>query len=249
MSKSEKYEKLAQEIYQELIKLEGYQDVRVHHDSVLVGKSSAPHQIDVHWEIIIGCVKHITCIECKDWKARVKKEHIASFSEILKDIGAKGIYITKTGYQKSAKTLADYNNIRLVLVEDIEDKHGTILRIGSPVYRDLNIDFCENVDNIVSQLNLSYDTPIYDENRNVDCLFYDLLGVHYENGYNKIEYENKYLCFNNKMIGINFIEYMFDKGVCIELKSQNYFAKAIVKDFQDNKEFYFNMDNTISFKS
>jgi hypothetical protein len=111
------YEKLVAEIHQAMLDHDGFENLRVEHNVVIIGRSGAKHQIDVFWEFKAAGVIYRTCVECKNYQSAVKKSHVASFATILDDIGnANGIIATTSSYQQGAKLLAKDKNIRLVLV-------------------------------------------------------------------------------------------------------------------------------------
>ncbi len=127
------YEKLVAEILQGMLEFDGLENLRVEHDVTITGKSGASHQIDVFWEFKAAGTIYRTCVECKRYKSSVKKSHVASFAEVLRDIGnANGIIATTNSFQKSAKLLAKENNIRLVLVNHlIKTIHLSVIPIMS----------------------------------------------------------------------------------------------------------------------
>lgn len=113
MNNGIEYEKLTQEIYQELLKKDGL-TTDVKHDVKIQGKSTI-HRIDIYWEYTIAGVKHKVAIECKNYNKRISKNIIASFHSILSDIGnTNGIIVTKIGFQKGAKNFADFYGINLI---------------------------------------------------------------------------------------------------------------------------------------
>ena len=114
------YEKLVAEILQGMLEFDGFENLRVEHDVTITGKSGATHQVDAFWEFKAAGTTYRTCVECKNYKSAVKKSHVASFAEVLRDIGnANGIIATTNSFQKGAKLLAKENNIRLVLVNHL----------------------------------------------------------------------------------------------------------------------------------
>ena len=50
MNDNIEYEKLTQEIYNEILKNLYVKNIEVRHDEKLTGKSGQKHQIDVYWE-------------------------------------------------------------------------------------------------------------------------------------------------------------------------------------------------------
>ena len=108
------YEKLIQEIYTQILKQEDARNVDVKQNIIIKGKT-AEHQIDVYWEFEIAGVTYKTIVQAKDWNTTVKQSDIFSFATVLQDIPGqpRGIYITRTGYQKGAKEFAEAHGIIL----------------------------------------------------------------------------------------------------------------------------------------
>lgn len=115
------YEKLTQRLYQKLVNAEMCQGVQ--HD-VMVQGTRGTHQIDVMFEFIHAGISHRTIIQCKDWKSRVKQEHILSFASILDDIPGqpRGIFVARSGFQKGARQIAESRGIQLYELREPRDK-------------------------------------------------------------------------------------------------------------------------------
>ncbi|SFP11469.1 restriction endonuclease [Pseudomonas borbori] len=108
------YEKLAKEVYDEILQAEGFDTIEVKHNTNIEGKSGQKHQIDVFWEFSIAGMTHRVAVECKNYTSPVSVGKIRDFSAALDDIGnIQGIFITKTGYQAGAKKFANYKGIEL----------------------------------------------------------------------------------------------------------------------------------------
>lgn len=113
MKKGLEYEKLTQEIYQDLLKKDGL-TIEVQHNVNIKGKSTN-HQIDIYWEYQFGGVKHQVAIECKNYNKKISKGIISSFYGVLSDIGnINGIIVTTVGFQKGAKEFAEFYGINLI---------------------------------------------------------------------------------------------------------------------------------------
>ena len=116
------YELLTQRIYQQLLDYQndGYRKIEVQHDVQILGKTGVEHQIDIYWEFELAGVLYITIIEVKDWKTKVKKEHIMGFKEKLNDIAAFpcGIFVSKSGFQGGAIEYACVHGIKLVTIDE-----------------------------------------------------------------------------------------------------------------------------------
>lgn len=108
------YEKLIQQIFDAIINEKSVETVDVQHDVIVKGKST-DHQIDVYWQFKVGDIDYTTIVQAKDWDSTVNQGELLKFAEILKDIPGqpRGIFITKTGYQKGAFDVAKANGILL----------------------------------------------------------------------------------------------------------------------------------------
>lgn len=117
MNQNIEYEKLAQEIYQELSKSQDINTINVEHNVKIAGRSGQKHQIDVCWRYEKNSVKHTVVIECKNYNSEVSIGKVRDFWGVLSDLtdltNVSGIMVTKVGYQKGAKKYADYYGINL----------------------------------------------------------------------------------------------------------------------------------------
>lgn len=75
---------------------------------------TTPHEIDVWWvfRLLNGATRAVA-FQCRDWRNRIKQEHLYAFKAILEDIPGSphGVYVTRTGYQKGARTVASVHGI------------------------------------------------------------------------------------------------------------------------------------------
>ena len=107
MNPNKEYEKLTQEIYQELVNNDVLKPTKVLHNVKIKGKSGQEHQIDVYWEYEIAGSKHKVAIECKNYDKTVAIGKVRDFNGVLSDLNnVAGIMVTKVGYQKGAKKYA-----------------------------------------------------------------------------------------------------------------------------------------------
>lgn len=135
MNKGIEYEKLTQEIYQDLLKKEGL-TTEVKHNIKIQGKSTN-HQIDIYWEYTIAGVNHKVAIECKNYNKKISKGIISSFHGVLTDIGnTNGIIVTKVGFQKGAKEFAEFYGINLIELREpkADDWKGRIRILETEVH-------------------------------------------------------------------------------------------------------------------
>jgi len=80
------------------------------------------HDLDVAVRSKAAGIDQLWVIECKRWKARVNKAHVATLAEIVKDVGAdRGILLSESGFQAGAIRMARLTNITLSSVPDLEE--------------------------------------------------------------------------------------------------------------------------------
>ncbi len=114
MNSSVEYERLTQEIYQQLVNLDVVRSTAVKQNVKLEGRSGHKHQIDVYWEYEIAGNKHKVAIECKNYNSLVPIGKVRDFKGVLDDLnGVNGIMVTKVGYQEGAKKYAQEYGIAL----------------------------------------------------------------------------------------------------------------------------------------
>lgn len=200
MKKGTEYEKLAQHVYNQIINRDSVMNIRVQHDVTLKGKTTE-HQIDVYWEFSLGGFTCKTVIQAKDWKNRVPQVEMLAFKAILDDLPSrtKGVFVTKTGYQKGAIDVATSNGISIhILRKPLEnDWEGRVKDLEMhmnylfPVYENLSIDVDGkwlisngiNPEDIAKKIAVSGDTIIYDgENNEVAQLSEIILSLCKKNG-------------------------------------------------------------------
>ena len=119
------YEVLVKEIFEQILKynLANLKTLKIEHDVYIKGNLGT-HQIDVYWEFEFNGIKYKTVVQAKDWNSNVPQEKILAFNQILQDIPGqpRGIFITKTGYQKGAREIAEKLNIVLYELRKPTDK-------------------------------------------------------------------------------------------------------------------------------
>lgn len=126
------YEQLTQSIYQAILQNEANNNIEVEHNVPITGRSGVAHQIDVLWRFKQAGVEHTVLIECKNYATNLTLEKVRNFFGVLHDIGnARGLIVTKTGYQSGAAKFAKYYGIDLkVLRKPTEhDWHGRVKNI------------------------------------------------------------------------------------------------------------------------
>ena len=163
------YEQVVQKVFQSILDQKFVKNITVQHDVTLQGKSTT-HQIDVYWEFSDGISTYATIVQAKDYSSNVSQDKLLTFKGVIDDLPnhPKGIFVTKTGYQRGAKAYAEANGILLYELRQPTDKdwEGYIrdisikLTMFSPNVSDLKIwiDYKwlnENYKNIPKRIQMS----------------------------------------------------------------------------------------------
>lgn len=124
------YEKLAQEIYQELINANDLNTIDIQHNIKLTGKSGQKRQIDVYWEYKEASIDRKFVIECKNYNRKITLDKVDAFYSAISDLDdVKGIMVTKTGYQSGAKKVAESYGITLIELRYPNEEEGKVGKI------------------------------------------------------------------------------------------------------------------------
>ena len=80
----------------------------------------AKHKVDV-WVVFKSFgLENIWAIECKNWKARVPKEKVLAFKELIQDVGAHhGIIMSESGFQAGAINATKSTSISLMSLNEL----------------------------------------------------------------------------------------------------------------------------------
>ncbi|MDC0673627.1 restriction endonuclease [Nannocystis radixulma] len=115
-AKSVEYERLVRAIYGALLQQDSVQNIEVLHNTRLVGKSGATHQIDVMWRFSQAGLAHTVVVECKDCGRPREKSEIAEFKGVLDDLHGRprGIFVSRSGFQDGALKFAAHHDIELM---------------------------------------------------------------------------------------------------------------------------------------
>ena len=117
------YEAITKYIYETLGKEHGVKIEAYGSNCKVKGKSGVSHQIDVLTNHSDGIHIYKTAIECKYWKDKVNKDIVMKVYQIIEDTGIdKGIIVSKSGFTPDALSFAEYRNIGLVELREIEKK-------------------------------------------------------------------------------------------------------------------------------
>lgn len=239
------YEIFTQFLHKHLLERDGFKNVDVQHNVTLKGKSGARHQIDVAWSTRIANVTQLFCVECKQWKSRVKKEHISSFLGKLADIGnARGIYVTTAGYQRGAVLLAEQYGVTLITANYEPRILPATLTIGFPQYYDRSITFEKELTN--QQLEMLADSFEGNEPQIIDSLegsvgsLSDLLNRydHDRDGRHDQRPENCFIRSPWGLLKIVEISYDFEANIHPEatLHGEYEVAEVVARYISENQE-------------
>lgn len=261
-NENKEYELLVARILQGMLKYDGFENLCVDHDVTLIGKSGATHQIDVFWEFKAAGTVYRTCVECKNYNSAVKKLHVAAFSATLSDIGnANGIIATTSSFQKGAKLLAEQNNVRLVLVNNLLKTIHITMHPRLANYSNFGVNFNQDsvrealIRNSLQEFTIEWsstgENPLFDANGNSVETFNTILKKHPKtNGRNRIDGVNLY--FDIEKLGLVLIDSIeFDVShVNLPLmesiiESPNS-AMAVIEDIVDENKHYLHDDGSVN---
>ena len=107
-------------------------DVNV--DEHVIG-ARGEHDVDVVVRASQAGIEQTWIVECKLWRRRVNKLHVAALANIVQDVGAdRGILLSETGFQPGAVRLASFSNITLTSLTELTEAcciHlGTVVEAG-----------------------------------------------------------------------------------------------------------------------
>lgn len=144
------YEKLAKIIYEDILTLEGVENINVQHNVKVKGESGVDHQIDVFWEYRYAGITHKVLIECKHYGHSVGLIHVRNMHGLLIDIpNSSGILVTTIGFQSGAQEYANFYGMTLKIIRKPKgsDWDGSIqivnieMRISQNRYTDFKLEF------------------------------------------------------------------------------------------------------------
>jgi len=88
--------------------------------NVTIEGARGRHDVDVEVRGERAGQQLLWIVECKRWKTRVSKLHVAALIGIVQDVGAdRGILLSEFGFQSGAVTLATRSNIRLTSLAEL----------------------------------------------------------------------------------------------------------------------------------
>jgi hypothetical protein len=108
------YEILTQAVFDAILNTGEVKTIDVKRNVTLQGKETT-HQIDLCWTFQVGGINYYTVVQTKNWAFPVKKGQLLQFKSVLADLPnqPRGIFVTRTGYQKGALEVAEANGILL----------------------------------------------------------------------------------------------------------------------------------------
>lgn len=119
MNNGKELEKHVQEVYSFLLNMKD-EGIVVGHNVQIVDKFGRPHQVDVFYQFEKAGVIHKVAIECKDHKRPICNNRVAAFYGKLQNAGdIRKVMISRFGYQKLAKEIAEDNDVLLLTIDDL----------------------------------------------------------------------------------------------------------------------------------
>jgi hypothetical protein len=112
-------EKHVQQVYSALLNMKD-EGIIVGQDVQIVDKFGRSHQVDVYYQFEKAGITHKVAIECKDHGRPVDNGQVAKFFGKLMNAGnIQKVMISRLGYQKLAKEIAEDNDVLLLSVDDL----------------------------------------------------------------------------------------------------------------------------------
>ena len=172
MSKlGDNYELFVQAIFRAILDSEAkgtQKNICVELKKKLKDNTGTIREFDIYWEYELCGFVYKTVIECKDYSSPVSIEKIDALVGKLKDLpGIRGIFATKNGYQRGAKTKAKQNNIELLVVREVNDD-DFISPDGTPLIRKIHLVLQMCVPSQVLQFNPILDGKWISDNLGID---------------------------------------------------------------------------------
>lgn len=117
------YESLVEDVFKQIMEQDNVQTLKIEKNKKLPGKTTT-HEIDVYWEFSIGRIQYSAVIQAKDWGTKVPQGEILKLKAILEDVPGqpRGIFVTRTGYQKGAIDVAKANGVLLYEFREPNEK-------------------------------------------------------------------------------------------------------------------------------
>lgn len=249
------YENFIKLFHENILEKDGFKDIKVQHNVKIQGKSTATHQIDVFWKHLLEDGNELkVCIECKNWNAKVEQGDLLKFKGVLDDIGeAKGIFVTKNGFQIGAKKIAESYGIELICATVDEEDYNSRLEFSINNFNNFNFVFenCEGerrkkIDKWISrkQKNIVNNPFIYNSQKNKISDFVSLIS-NIKNEHD--EFETKKYMFNlldsyikvkGELYAITGVEYEYERihDPNLDLHAAGKIAKIVADYIFNNRQ-------------
>ncbi|MCT7908745.1 restriction endonuclease [Arcobacter lacus] len=112
-------ESYIQYVYEVMLNLKS-ENILVSKNAMMIGKSSAKHEIDVFYQFEKANVIHKVAIECKDTTAPVSKGKVQEFIAKIQDLtNVIGIMVSRNGYQSGAEDFGKYHGLLMLRTQDL----------------------------------------------------------------------------------------------------------------------------------
>ena len=119
MSTGIELEKHVQQIYSFILNMKD-EGIVVGQDVQIVDKFGRSHQVDVYYQFEKAGITHKVAIECKDHGRSIDNGQVAKFYGKLANAGnIQKVMVSRLGYQKLAKEIAEDNDVLLLTVDDL----------------------------------------------------------------------------------------------------------------------------------
>lgn len=197
MNNWKKLEKHVQEVYSFLLNMKD-EGIVVGHDVQIIDKMGRSHQVDVFYQFEKAGVIHKVAIECKDHGRPIDNGLVAKFYGKLINAGdIRKVMISKYGYQKLAKEIAEDNDVLLLTIDDLPKLNeliaGRIKSVALPDDTTIGEPFwtiMELRNGSVSGSYYGFDNPV--TNRKEFVLFYSK--EHAQRFFRELELDTKNWC-------------------------------------------------------
>lgn len=121
------YEAIIQMIFDSILNADRAINIEVTRNVTLIGKTTT-HEIDVYWEYELGGIRYVTVVQAKDWEHAVNQGELLKFKAVLDDLPdqPRGVFVTRTGYQKGAFDFAKAHGVLLYKLHEVEIPAGDL---------------------------------------------------------------------------------------------------------------------------
>ena len=165
------YEDFVKKIHDILLNYDGENSIRninIEKNKKIIDRCGVEREFDLYWEFSLGGYLYKTVIECKDYSSSISIDKIDSFIGKLHDFpNLRGIYATKTGYQKGAEVKAKQHNIDLLVVRETNDSDW-VNEDGEPYLKTIVFKMKAITQPSARSFNVMIDKTWFDSQTNID---------------------------------------------------------------------------------